>query len=87
MDCICTAQLSVEVPLSCVKDTPAVSPRVAVSARTELESLGQPDPEKTRRVILGEAGGAARERVGSRRRKGKSMVNGGAGLFKLLRFL
>jgi hypothetical protein len=65
---MCTAQLSVESPLSWVKDTPALSESVAVSDRTEPESFGQPEPEKTRRVIVGEVGGAARTSKGRERR-------------------
>jgi hypothetical protein len=74
---MCTAQLSVESPFSWVKDTPALSPSVAVSDRTEPESLGQPEPEKTRRVIVGEVGGAARASRGRVRRVRERMVGGG----------
>jgi hypothetical protein len=89
---MCTAQLSVESPFSWVKDTPALSPSVAVSDRTEPESLGQPEPEKTRRVIVGEVGGAAmareaRLRAGRRERmvgrwwcEGRWWIDGGIGL-------
>jgi hypothetical protein len=73
---MCTAQLSVESPFSWVKDTPALSPSVAVSDRTEPESLGQPEPEKTRRVIVGEVGGAARASRGRVRRARERMVGG-----------
>lgn len=59
---MCTPQLLVESPLSWEKDTPAESPRIVVSDVTEPESLGQPEPEKTRRVIVGGVGGAATAR-------------------------
>jgi hypothetical protein len=45
-----------------------------VSERTEPESLGQPEPEKTRRVIVGEVGGAAKARTGRVRRARERMV-------------
>ena len=72
---MCTAQLSVLSPLSALNDTPALSPRVGVSALTEPESLGQPLPEKTIFVIVGEVGGAARVSAGkTRNRRDESMV-------------
>jgi hypothetical protein len=60
-----------------VKETPALSPRVAVSDFTEPESLGHPEPEKTRRVIVGEDGGAARARSGSVKRGKSARIVGG----------
>jgi hypothetical protein len=66
---MCTAQLSVSSPLSALNETPAVSPRVAVSALTEPESLGQPVPEKTIFVMVGYVGGAAKLSAGRARKK------------------
>jgi len=72
---MCTAQLSVSSPLSALNDTPALSPRVGVSALTEPESLGQPLPEKTIFVMVGEVGGAARASAGkTRKRRDESIV-------------
>jgi len=50
--------------LSALKDTPKVSPRLALSALTDAESFGHPDPEKTNCVMRGGDGGAARVRAG-----------------------
>jgi hypothetical protein len=54
--------------LSCEKDMPALSPRVGISALTEPESFGQPEPEKTSFVMRGASGGAARANAGRARR-------------------
>ena len=61
--------MSVVEPRSCVKFTPAVSPRVVDVEETEVEEEGQPLLEKTRRDILGAVGGAAWIRKGARRRR------------------
>jgi hypothetical protein len=54
----------VVVPFSALKETPKVSPRLALSALTEPESFGQPEPENTSWVMCGWEGGAARVRAG-----------------------
>lgn len=76
---MCTAQLSVESPLSCVKETLAVSLRVALSVLTEPESLGHPEPEKTMRVIVGEEGGAARAKSGRVASESRDRIGGDGG--------
>ena len=48
-----------EEPRSWVKDRLKVSLRVVLEGFTEAESEGHPVPEKTRRVRVGEVGGAA----------------------------
>jgi hypothetical protein len=46
-----------------------------VSERTEPESFGQPDPEKTIFVIRGDSGGAAMHSAGrARKRIGDRMI-------------
>lgn len=54
---------------------PKVSLSMLLSGLTEPESLGQPLPEKTRRVIVGGVGGAARVRRGRARKRGVRMMD------------
>ena len=71
---MCTAQLSVSLPLNCENDTPALSPRVAESDLTDPESFGHPVPEKTILVIFGGVGGAARQSAGRARKKSEDRM-------------